>query len=142
MSEQIHVPGLAPQEPEKGATYVSVYDGKVVLHLPKPVEYAVWQPIGAIGDGAKMIVAAAEADRSAAQMAIDVALKLVDLIYEIRGDIKPAGGAAKHELIERHRKTLTRRLEITLNSIREKKTLSNAQFAKMVVDIMCNEVFS
>jgi hypothetical protein len=142
VAEQINVPGLVPQAPDKGETFVSVHDGMVVLHLPKPVEYAVYPPLGAIGDGAKMIVAAAEADKACAQLAINVALQLVDLIYEARGDMKPVGGAAKHELIERHRRTLTRRLEVTLNSLREKKTTSNAKLAQSLMDVVLHEIFT
>jgi hypothetical protein len=51
-------------------------------------------------------------------------------VYEQRGELKPAGGAVKHELIERHRRTLTRRLELVLNSRRERKKTSNAQLSR------------
>ena len=50
--------------------------------------------------------------------------------------------ARKAELVQRHRKTLSERIRVVLNSQREKKTINNASLARQLVDIMCDEVFS
>lgn len=145
MSEQINVPGLLEQQaqqatPATAKTMVSIHDRLVVLHFERSVEYAVYSPAGAISDGAKMMMFAAEADPEMAQLVINVSMAIVDAIYEARGDIKPAGGAMKKELIERDRRTLTDRLTVVLNSAREKKTISNRSLARQVVDICLAKV--
>lgn len=146
-AEQIIVPGLAEAvaarpAPPTGMTAVTVHDGQVVLHFERPIEYAVYNPVGAIADATKMIAFAVEADRGVAQLAINAAMFLVDHVYETRGDMKPAGSAIKHELVERHRRTLTNRLTVVLNSQRENKVKKNAKLAKELVDMMLREVFS
>lgn len=75
------------------------------------------------------------------EMAIQVGMVLVDKAYEAKGELKPAGGAVKQELIDRHRKTLIRRLEIHFNSQRERKKMNNAMLARHCVETMLNEVF-
>ena len=135
MSEQIVVP-------QELSMAVSVHDGQAVLHMSAPREYVALMPQEALMIGARLFTAAVEADQSAGQAGIAAAMAVIDAIYELRADIKPAGGAVKHELIERHRKTLTKRLEVVLNGEREKRTVSNAAMAKGIVDIMLSEVFS
>jgi hypothetical protein len=145
--EQIIVPGLAEAQaqqakPPTGATVVSVHDGLVVLHFERACEYAVYAPVGAVSDATRMMAFAAAEDAQAAQLVVNAAMFLIDHVYEVRGDLKPAGGAVKHELIERHRRTLTKRLEVMLNSRREKRTVSNQQLAKEAVEVMLKAVFS
>lgn len=82
---------------------------------------------------ANFLMPAAEALRFSALVA--------DLAFEADTGLKAAGPTLKAELIERHRKTLTRRLEVVFNSTREKKTTSNAQLAKQITEILLHEVF-
>lgn len=139
MSEQIVVPGLAER---KLSMAVTTHDGQAVLHLSEPREYIALMPAEALQVSARMALAAVEADPTAAQATIAAALAIVDAVYELRQDIKPAGGAAKAELINRHRETLRQRLRVVLNSQREKRTINNASLARQIVDICLNEVFS
>ncbi len=67
---------------------------------------------------------------------------VADLAFEAETGLKAAGSAIKAELIDRHRATLTRRIELMMNSQREKKKLSNAQLARQVVEVCMSEVFS
>jgi hypothetical protein len=121
---------------------VTAHDKQAVLHLSEPREYVALSGSEPLMIGQRLILAGVEARPDTGQAAIAVALALIDGIYELRGDLKPAGGAVKHELIERHRATLTKRLEVVCNSIREKRTVSNHQLAKELTDIMLKEVFS
>lgn len=99
---------------------VSVFDRKVIQHFPHPLEFL-----------------ALEGDE-----AVRLGMTLIDRAYEARGDLKPAGGAVKHELIERHRRTLTKRLEVMLNTLRERKKTSTPELAKQLVEVMLKEVFA
>jgi hypothetical protein len=135
MSEQIMVPRDLTMA-------VTVHDGQAVLHLSQPREYVAMMPAEALQIGARMFTAAVEASPDVGQAAIAACMAVIDAVYEIKGDLKPAGGAVKHELIERHRATLTKRLEVVLNSQREKRTVSNAAMARGLVDIALSEVFS
>lgn len=139
MSDQILVPGA---EPKPLQIAVSVHDRQTVVHLSEPREYVALSDAQPLMIGQRLILAGVEARPDVAQAAIATAMALIDGIYELRGDIKPAGGAVKHELIERHRKTLTKRLEVVMNSTREKRTVSNHQLAKELVEIALKEVFS
>jgi hypothetical protein len=65
---------------------------------------------------------------------------LADLAFEADTGLKAAGPALKAELIERHRRTLTRRLEVVMNSQREQRTVSNHKLAKEMVEICLKEV--
>lgn len=142
MTNPIVVPGLVGSDgPKPMSLAVTVHGKQAVLHMSEPREYLALTGPEPIQLGARMFIAAVEADSTMAQPAIAGAMAVIDGIYELRGDIKPAGGAVKHELIERHRGILTKRLEVMMNSTREKKTTSNQQLAKQVVDIMLNEVF-
>lgn len=137
MSEQIIVPKDNPL-----SLAVTAHDKLAVLHMSEPREHVALAPVESLQLGARLFTAAVEADGNAAQAAIAGAMGIIDAVYEIRRDVKPAGGAVKHELIERHRRTLTKRLEVVLNSQRETRTVSNAAMAKGIVDIMLSEVFS
>jgi hypothetical protein len=140
----IELPGLLEEaaQPTHSQTLVTVHDGVVVLHFQHPCECAAYSPAGAISDGAKLILNAVEADGSMGQLAIDVAIAIIDAIYERRGDLKPMGGAAKSEMINKHRAKLRERLRVMLNSQREKRTVTNAELARRLVDTMLSEVFS
>ena len=139
MSEQIIVPGLEPQTLQAAVT---VHNGQAVLHFSEPREFVALSGGEPLMLGARLLLAGVEANGDHAQAAIVAAMAVIDAVYELRGDIKPAGGAVKHELIERHRKTLCARLRVVLNSTREKKTVNNASLARKVVDIMLHEVFA
>lgn len=75
----------------------------------------------------------------------DVALQasqvLADMAFEADDGLKMPG-AQKLALIEKHRAKLLPRLEMMLNSLREKKALSNGQLAQQMLDTFCAEVFS
>lgn len=121
---------------------VTVHDGQAVMHLSEPREYVALTGPEPLMIGQRLILAGVEANHDMGQAAIVACMSLIDGIYELRGDLKPAGGAVKHELIERHRHVLTRRLEVVLNSTREKKKVGNAALAKQLVEIALKEVFS
>ena len=74
--------------------------------------------------------------------ALAMSTLLADLAFEAETSLKPAGDVVKAELMERHRTKLIDRLQVVLNSTREKRTMSNRQLAKQVVDICMAEVFS
>lgn len=137
----INVGGLEAAEPATGKTAVSAHGDAVVLHFEKPIEYAVYAPAGAISDGAKMLLCAAEVDPKLGQLVIDVAAAIVDGIYSQRGELKPADGAMKREMVERHRRTLTKRVEVMLNSTRERKRMSNPAMARELVDVCLSDIF-
>ncbi len=143
MNQPIIVPGLYGSDgPKPFSLAVTVHEKQAVLHMSEPREYLAMTGPEPIQLGARLFVAAVEADRGVAQAAIVGAMSVIDAVYELRGDIKPADGAVKHELIERHRGTLTKRLEVVLNSMREKKTTSNFGLSKQLVDICLSEIFS
>ena len=130
------------QGPASGRTAVTIHDGLVVLHFEKPAEFAAYAPLGALSDGAKMMLLAAEADPQVAQKVIELSLAMVDHVYAARGDLKPVGGAAKHELQERHRRTLLARVRNILATFREQRKVDHAALSKTIVDAMMREVFS
>ncbi len=144
MSEQINVPGLLDAAPAQQplSVHVTQHNSQVVLHFSQPREYVAMTGIEPVVIGARLMLHAVNADDTVAQEMINVAMACIDHAYEKRGDLKPAGSAVKHELIERHRRKLTKRLEVMLNSLREKKTTSNQGLAKTMVDAMLNEVFT
>jgi hypothetical protein len=115
VSEQILL-----KQPEPQALRVSVHDRKVIQHFPHPLEWVALE----------------------AEEAVRLGMVLIDRAYEARGDIKPADGAVKHEMIERHRRTLTKRLEVMLNTLREHKRTSTPELAKQLVETCLKEVFS
>ncbi len=61
--------------------------------------------------------------------------------FEARDGMKPAGNTLKAELIERHRMTLTQRIAVMLNTLRDDKTLTNGKLARTLVDTCLKEVF-
>lgn len=77
-----------------------------------------------------------------ASSALSFSTLLADLAFEADTGLKAAGPALKAELMDRHRVTLTNRISVMLNSLREKKTTSNRGLAKQLVDVMLSEVFS
>jgi hypothetical protein len=143
VNEQIIVPDLVSSDgPTPLKIEVTVHGRQAVLHMSEPREYLAMTGPEPIQLGARMMTAAVEADPAMAQPAIAGAMAVIDAIYSIKGDIKPAGGAVKHELIERHRATLTNRLNVVLNSTRETRVISNLALAKQLVDISLSEIFS
>ena len=126
---------------EQNRLAVTTFDGLVVLHVETPQEYMPLDSLSAIAIGTKLIGNAVDADHSTAQVAIDASMALMDWVYDVRKDIKPVGGAAKHELVERHRMVLTQRVSVMLNSLREDKTKGNGAVAKAIVDAVIAEVF-
>lgn len=113
-----------------------------IVHLTAPAEMVLLHGEGAASVGAKLLAAVPEIDPSKGQLTIDLCMFVIDHVYACRGDLKPAGGAVKHEMMERHRYTLTKRLEVMLNSQREKKTVNNRSLARLMVDAMMSAVFS
>jgi hypothetical protein len=73
--------------------------------------------------------------------ALTLSTLVADLAFETDSGLK-APAALKAELIERHRSKLVDRLGVVFNSMREKKTTSNRQLAKQVVDICMHEIFT
>lgn len=132
---------VLPSGPKPLSVSVTVHDGQAVLHLSEPREYVALTMAEPVMLGARLFIAAVEAQPDIAQAAIAGAMGAIDGIYDLRGDIKPAGGAVKHELIERHRKTLVKRIEIMLNGHREKKKVNNAVFARQLTETALSEVF-
>lgn len=77
-----------------------------------------------------------------AQQGLQLAGLLADLAFEADTSLKPVGPALKAELVERHRIKLTKRIEVVMNSTREKRKVSNRQLAQQLVEIALKEVFS
>lgn len=157
MSESIQLPGLlaealskpeASQTAGQGGIEVSLYDGPeapngqpvVILHLTAPAEMVLMHGLSACNVGAKILANAAQADVQCGQLVIDLAMFLIDHVYELRGDLKPLDGATKHELKERSRRKLVQRLTVMLNSMREQRSLSTAALARQLVDVCLKEV--
>lgn len=67
---------------------------------------------------------------------------VADLAFEADTGLKAAGPALKAELMDKHRRTLTRRLEVVMNSQREQRTVSNYKLAKEMVEICLKEVLT
>jgi hypothetical protein len=130
------------EKPKQLGMGTSVHDGQVILHFTEPREYLALTNLEPVVVGGQMLRNAIVADESTTREVIDVCMALMDFAYEVRGDLKPAGGAVKHELIERHRKTLTNRLVIVMKKLREQKTMTNDKLVKEVLDIVFHEVFA
>jgi hypothetical protein len=138
MPEQIIVPGAEPPL----SVAVTHHGTQVVLHFSAPREFVAFTGYEPVVIGTQILCRAIEANSECAAKVIDMCMAIMDYAYEARGDLKPAGGAVKHELIERHRRTLTQRLAVVMNSTREKRTISNKSLARQLVDIMLKEVLS
>lgn len=77
-----------------------------------------------------------------AATALDIGRIIIDLAFEADTGVKPLGPAAKAEMVKKHRERLVPRIGLMLNSLREKKTVSNSALARELVDVFCSEVFS
>lgn len=66
---------------------------------------------------------------------------LADMAYEADSGLKMPE-SVKKALVERHRAKLLPRLEVMLNSLREKKTIGNDKLAQQLLDTFCHEVFT
>ena len=67
---------------------------------------------------------------------------MAEMAFEADPGLKPIGPKLKASLIETHRAKLIPRLKVVLNSLREKKTVSNEQLGIQLLDIFCHEVFT
>jgi len=66
---------------------------------------------------------------------------LADMAFQADDGLKMPE-AQKLALVEKHRAKLLPRLTVMLNSLREKKTVSNEQLARQALDAFCAEVFT
>jgi hypothetical protein len=66
---------------------------------------------------------------------------LADMAFEADEGLRMPK-AQQLALIERHRAKLLPRITVMFNSLREKKTMSNEELARQVLDTFCAEVFS
>ena len=73
--------------------------------------------------------------------AITIAEALTRAAFEARDGVMPVSDALKSDLVERHRATLYRRLEIILNSERDDRLITNGKLARQLVDVCLSEVF-
>lgn len=105
------------QEPVEMA--ILVENGKVIQKFQHAVEYVEYEP----------------------ENLLTICEALCAAAFEARDGIKPVGNTLKAELVERHRMTLTTRIAVMLNSLREDKTKSNGALAKTLVDTCLSEVF-
>lgn len=94
--------------------------GKVIQRFQKPMIQIDYDPENVIG----------------------IACAMTDAAFEIREGHKPASDTIKSELIERHRKTLTKRIEIMIKSMREEKKVNHHALSKRVVEACLKEIFS
>lgn len=74
--------------------------------------------------------------------ALRFSVLLADLAFEQDTSLKPAGPALKAELVDRHRKKLTDRFALMLNSLRERKTVPNRKLARDLVDTALTDIFT
>lgn len=117
-AEQIIVKSDSPDG--QAEMVITDADGKVIQRFKHPMHWVAYAP----------------------QNAIAVATAMIDAAYAAMGEkMKPAGGAVKHELMERHRKTLTTRVELMLRDIRDDKTQSHYKVAMAVVECCLRECF-
>jgi hypothetical protein len=76
-----------------------------------------------------------------AATALDVGQMIIDKAFEADTGLKPLGPAAKAELVKKHREKLIPRIGLMLNSMRERRTISNSALARQIMDTVCAEVF-
>jgi len=136
-AEQILVPQDKPL-----SVAVTVHDRQAVLHLSQPREYIALSGSEPVHVAAKLMTAAVDADASQGQHTVDMCLAIIDAVYEANPLMKGAGWTAKQEMLDRHRRTLIKRLEVVLNSTREKKKVGNARLAQELVEICLKEVMA
>ena len=99
---------------------VGVFDDKVVLKFPHPIEHIAL-------DG---------------QNSIDIARAMTDAAMELRDGVKPVGDTLKAELIDRHRDTLIPRINMLLGTQRENRVITNGRLSMQIIDIVFSEIFS
>lgn len=99
--------------------HLGIEKGKVVMRFESPQQFIVFDPLNV-------------------QM---IALRLTDLAFEADTGLKPVGDTLKADLIQRHRETLTSRLNLILSSKRDNKHISNGQLANLLVDVCLSEIF-
>lgn len=75
------------------------------------------------------------------QGAIDCAQLLTDMAFEADTALKPVGETLKSELVERHRRVLTKRLTHVLKTIRADKKKTDSEAAKDIIDICFLQIF-
>ena len=98
---------------------LDVREGMVVQEFKEPMKKVIYEP----------------------NNALEVAMRMSDLAFHADTSMKPVGDTLKAEIVERHRMTLTNRVSLMLNSLREDKKKSNGQVAQEVVDACLKEVF-
>jgi hypothetical protein len=94
--------------------------GMVILKFDHDVDYLEMEPENALLISEAMATAA----------------------FECKEGFKPVGAALKAELVQKHREKLVPRIALMMNSLREKKTVSNGQLALQLVDTCMSEIFS
>jgi len=98
---------------------VGVEDRHVVVKFHRPTEFIRFEPKNAQDIAEAITTAAFQADTS----------------------LKPVAETLKATLVQKHRDILIPRMMVMLNSMREKKTMSNGQLAMAMMDAFCHEVF-
>jgi len=126
---------------QKNEVKVSHFQNLVVVHLDHAQEYLPFPAVGAVEIGGRMLMNAVEADKTVANTIIAMLEAVADHVYEANNQIKPSGGALKHELIERNRLKATQRFAVMLNSLRENKKYTNGQLAQTLVDAIFKIVY-
>lgn len=109
-----------------------------VVARPKVVELLFSRRASDSGD---RVPAMTDNMRMDPETALLSAQMITDMAFEADESIKPVGPALKANLVEKHRSVLGPRIATVLNSTREKKTITNDQLAKQLLDIFCAEVF-
>ena len=76
----------------------------------------------------------------------DVAIAAAEVIsacaFEADTSLKPVGPALKASLVQKHREKLVPRISLMLNSMRDKRTVTNGQLAMQIMDAVSSEIFS
>jgi len=99
--------------------HLAIENGKIRIQFDRDTQLIVFEPANAL----------------------ELCERLADMAYQARGSIPVADGALKHELVERNRKTLTTRLALMLNSLREDKSYSTLKLAQVLVDTCLKQVY-
>ena len=120
MSDQIQLPSEPVVAPVGQVNMVpTIQDGKIHLYFEQPMRVVIFEP----------------------QNMLDICEKLAELAYEARGDMKPAGGALKHDIVEKHRKASVNKIALMLNTTREDKSRSHRELAETIVDAIFQRIF-
>ena len=99
--------------------HVSAQGGGVHMQFEKPMQLVIFDPTSLL----------------------DLCERLAELAYETRGDMKPAGGALKHDIVEKHRKASVNKIALMLNTTREDKSRSHRELAETIVDAIFQRIF-